>query len=228
MVFSIEYHIEQDNRDSIHSFQMARVFFESDTPVTYDDLNLTAQEIISKHAPAEKLQDYEIFLKNRKIGRDQKLSDVVKGDSNVFRILSRITSRTPPPANLREEVVQLDEKIKKFGMYEDRRMIQHLYDNDICRSMIEKYPIILEEPILLNVLTDYSLMSAMLHEEHGFVQQHPSFVTILEKILVDALPGMGLMNTIQNTFNFDRRARGGGNAAAGAGPSRTPFTAQML
>uniref|UniRef100_A0AC34G799 Uncharacterized protein n=1 Tax=Panagrolaimus sp. ES5 TaxID=591445 RepID=A0AC34G799_9BILA len=206
---------------------MAQVFYDSDTPNVYD-LNLTANEILTKHVSNEQLADFELFFNSRKVGKDQKLSDV-KGltAGKILRILNRKSSRIQAPSNLREQVVELDKRFEKFNFFEDRNITAFLYNKDYIKQLIKDFPIILEEPILLNVLTDYSLLAAMLHEEHGFVQQHPSYVPIVQKILADALPtAPEYMNVLRSTFN-PRRQR---NAAAPAapGPARPLFTNQML
>jgi hypothetical protein len=206
---------------------MAHVFFDSDTPNVYD-LNMTANEILVKHVPAEQLSDYELFFSVRKIGRDQKLCDV-KGltAGKSLRILNRKSSRFAAPLNLREQVVELDERIKNFNPLDDRNMTLHLYDKKFIKQLINEFPIILEEPILLNVLSDYSLLAAMLHEEHGFIQQHPSYVPILQKILAVAIPAVpDLMNLLRpHPSRRQRHERAPVNLPA---PSRPQITNQML
>uniref|UniRef100_A0AC35EYN7 UBA domain-containing protein n=1 Tax=Panagrolaimus sp. PS1159 TaxID=55785 RepID=A0AC35EYN7_9BILA len=209
---------------------MAQVYFDSDTPNIYE-LDLTANEILSKHVTNEQLADYDLFFNGRKIGKDQKLSDI-KGLTNgrkILRILNRKSSRIQAPSNLRQQVVELDKRVEQFHFMEDRHMTTFMYDKNYIKKLINDFPIILEEPILLNVLTDYSLLKAMLHEEVGFIQQHPSYVPIFQKILADALPPApafpNFMNNMMNNPPRQRNAVGNNTASA---PPRQLFTNQML
>jgi hypothetical protein len=174
-----------------------------------------------------------LFFNGRKIGRDQKLCDVkglTAGKNLRILNLRKFFPKVSAPADLREKVVELDERFKTFGIIEDRSMTSQLFDKNYIKNLFIDFPIILEEPILLNVLTDYSLMSAMLHEEHGFIQQHPSYVPILQKILSNAMPNSApeFMNLLRSALS-PRRQR---TNAAYPGPSqalpRPQITNDML
>lgn len=62
----------------------------------------------------------------------------------------------------------------------------------------------------------------------GFIQQHPSYVPIFQKILADALPAIpDFMRNFREALNNPRRQR---NAVANqpVAPHRPLFTNQML
>lgn len=143
---------------------MAQIFYDSDNSTLFE-LTATATDILTKLVPHDQLSEFEVYFKARKIGRDQKLSDV-KGVTagKTLRVLGRTSSRTSPPNDLREQVVKLDNRIKKFGMFEERIMLQYLYKEDVTQNLLKAFPIILDEPILFNVVTDFSLICAMAHE----------------------------------------------------------------
>uniref|UniRef100_A0AC34QJ20 UBA domain-containing protein n=2 Tax=Panagrolaimus sp. JU765 TaxID=591449 RepID=A0AC34QJ20_9BILA len=104
-------------------------------------------------------------------------------NGKTLRILERKTMPLKPPKDIREQAVAINQKLERYGPLHSRLLAEILRKPDYITKLLERYPIIHEQPILMNVLTDFSLIRAMLLEEHGFIHQHPTFVEIVTNLV---------------------------------------------
>lgn len=145
---------------------MAHVHYNSNTK-TYP-LDKTAGDILQEFVPLDALQYCDLFYHSRKIGRDQKLSEI-KGiePGRTLRILERKSDtrdQQRPPKDLREQAVSINKQFKKMPAHLERIIVEDTWKPDYIKNLLEKYPVITEQPALINVLSDYSLLEAMFHE----------------------------------------------------------------
>uniref|UniRef100_A0A7E4VTJ5 UBA domain-containing protein n=1 Tax=Panagrellus redivivus TaxID=6233 RepID=A0A7E4VTJ5_PANRE len=214
-----------------------QVIFESDSKSFSADR--TVSEILSELLPAERQPNAEIFMKARKLRRDQKLSETPGFSSHsVFRVRERKTTDDTPTLStdaLRAKVVELEQRTQNYTAYEERILLDVMWKKDYIQELLKAHPIIQEEPVLVNVMTDLSLMYAILGEESGFIQQHPKLIQVLIKFLDDVLPNAMhtmLSNTNPAVFRDAARfARAGGAGGAPAVPRNAgpaAITPEML
>lgn len=145
---------------------MAQVHFDSDSRLF--PLEKTAGEILNEIVPLERLQYCDLFFHARKIGRDEKLSNV-KGiePGKILRILEKksdMRDQQIASKDLNEKVVQMTQFLKKLPSIQERIIVEKIWKPEYVENLLKEYPVILEQPSLMNVLTDFSLITAMFHE----------------------------------------------------------------